>query len=205
MRRFPDFSHKEFDILKKLNSPVKIQDFIDSLPINFERKGETCRSPLQALIHNEAHCIEGAMLAAAAFWYHGEKPLLMDLKTAAKDLDHVVALFRYKNRWGAISKTNHAVLRYRDPVYKNIRELAMSYFNEYFFDDGKKTMRSFSRPFNLLRYGASWLTSQKDLWHIADDLDDCTHIEILGRGEARVLRQVTKVEIRAGNIEEWKK
>lgn len=144
-------------------------------------------------------------MAAAALWYHGEKPLLFDLKTTDDDMDHVVALFRRKGKWGAISKTNHVVLRYRDPVYKNVRELAMSYFNEYFLQNRKKTLRSFSRPFSLFRYGSDWLTSKKNLWYIADDLDDSPHTPILGKGDARMLRPVHRIEIKAGDIEEWKK
>src|SRR3989344_6349937 len=123
MRKFPAKDIKEFKIFKKLNSPSKIQDFLNEIPINFEKKGETCKSPLVVLKSNNAHCIEGAMLASAALWYHGEKPLLLDLKTSNDDEDHVVALFKANNRWGAISKTNHAVLRYRDPIYLSVREL----------------------------------------------------------------------------------
>ena len=158
MRKFPSPYRKEFEIFKKLDTPVKIQDFLDAIRINFEVKRETCRSPLMVLRHKEAHCMEGAMLAAACFWYNGQRPLLLDLKTMVrprspqeKDDDHVVALFKENGRWGAVSKTNHAGLRYRDPVYKTVRELALSYFHEYFLDNGVKTMRSYSAPFSLLQ------------------------------------------------------
>ena len=201
MRNFPDLQHKEFAIFKKLRSPAKIQDFLDAIPINFETEGETCRSPLITLKHKEAHCMEGALLAAAALWRHGERPLLLDLKSA--DDDHVVTLFKYKTRWGAISKTNHAVLRWRDPVYKTVRELAMSYFNEYFLDNGRKTLRSFSTPFSLLRYGKSWLAAEENLWHIAADLDDSPHFNILANGAARRLRRADSLEIEAGKLTQW--
>src|SRR3990170_6800559 len=171
MRNFPDLQHKEFGVFKKLKSPEKIQDFLDAIPINFETGGETCRSPLMTLKHKEAHCMEGAVLAAAALWRHGERPLLLDLKSTENDDDHVVTLFKYKNRWGAISKTNHAILRWRDPVYKTVRELAMSYFHEYIVVDGEKTMRAFSKPFDVSRYAPKWVVAEDDLVDMIADLD----------------------------------
>ncbi len=205
MKRFPTLRHKEFDIFKKLNSPVKIQNFVDGLCINFEPTRETCRSPLLVLRRWEAHCMEGAMLSAAALWYNGEKPLLLDLKTTKDDHDHVVALFRRDGLWGAISKTNHAVLRYRDPIYKNVRELAMSYFNEYFLDNGKKTMRSYSAPFSLLTLDSRWLTARENLWQIGADLDDSKHFSVLPKNGASKLRCADQVEIETGKIVQWEK
>src|SRR5512132_4274323 len=128
MRKFPARHVPEFEVFKKLDTPAKIQDFLDSFPQNLEWDGETCHSPLYVLRHRKAHCMEGAMLAAAILWYHGEKPLVMDLKTTKRDVDHIVAPFKAGGRWGALSKVNTATLRYRDPVYRSIRELAMSYF-----------------------------------------------------------------------------
>ena len=203
MRNFPDLQHKEFAIFKKLNSPEKIQDFLETMPINFETGGETCRSPLMTLKHKEAHCMEGAVLAAAALWRHGERPLLLDLKSTENDDDHVVTLFKYRNRLGAISKTNHAVLRWRDPVYKTVRELAMSYFNEYFLDNGRKTLRSFSSPFSLLRYDKNWLAAKENLWHIAADLDNSPHFNILGNGAVWCLRRADPLEVEAGKLTQW--
>ena len=205
MRRFPALDAKEFRFFKKLNSPAKVQDLLNRMPQNFDAGRRTCRSPLMALERNRAHCMEGAMLAAAIFWYHGERPLVLDLRTTKKDDDHVVALFKRHGRWGAVSKTNHAVLRYRDPIYKNIRELTMSYFNEYFLDDGIKTLREYSAPFDLRRYGADWLTSKKNLWEIPYDLDRSRHFKILPPGGAKNLRLADKIEIESGKIVEWKK
>ncbi len=187
-------------LFKKLSTPAKIQDFLNTLPYNFETNGETCRSPREVLIHKKAHCLEGACLAAAVLWYHGEKPLLLDLRSTRNDLDHVVALFKKNGCWGAISKTNHAVLRYREPVYKTIRELALSYFHEYFLDTGEKTMRDYSQPFSLISYGTEWVTSVEDLWDIGADLDDSPHISILPVGIK--LRRADKVEIAAGKLVE---
>lgn len=205
MRQFPFEIRKEFSLLKKLRTPAQVQDFLEGIPINFERERETCRSPRYVLRRNKAHCLEGALVAAAAFWYQGRPPLLLDLKTTEHDLDHVVALFKEDNRWGAVSKTNHAVLRYRDPIYETVRELALSYFNEYFLDDGVKTLRSYSAPFNLLRMNDDWLTSRKNLWDISDALDNSPHFNILKKGAARRLRLADPIERKAGRLVQWRR
>ena len=178
---------------------------MDKLPINFEKNGETCRSPFMVLKHREAHCMEGAMLAAAALWYNGESPLLLDLKTNGYDSDHVVTLFRQGRYWGALSKTNHAVLRYRDPVFSTIRELALSYFNEYFLDNGVKIMRSYSAPYSLLKHGDKWLASEKDLLYVADALDRSKHFDIVNKKTTFLLRKADPIERKAGKITEWKR
>ena len=198
-----DFSSREFKTFRRLNTPQKIQDFLNSIPINFEEKGETLMSPRRVLREKKAHCMEGALLAAAALWMNGEKPLLLDIKTTKDDMEHVVALFKKFGRWGAISKTNHVVLRYREPVYKSVRELAMSYFHEYFLDSGKKTMRSFSGPFDLRRFGKEWLTSEKNLWYISKALDKSPHEKILTPVMAKKLRKADLIEAKAGKLKEW--
>lgn len=152
----------------------------------------------------KAHCFEGALFAAAALAYHGRKPLLLDLRTIAPDEDHVVALFREGGLWGAISKTNHAILRYRDPIYKTIRELALSYFHEYILDDGRKTLREYSKPFDVSRFPAEkWLTVEEDLHWLVDALDDSPHFPIAPATALRKLRKAYKEEIAASNITEW--
>ncbi len=113
-------------VLRELNTPSKIQDFLNGLAINHEKKGETYLSPRRVLVERKAHCLEGALLAATALWIAGQKPLLMDLRTLENDDDHVVALYRTNGYWGAISKTNHSVLRFRDPIYRTLRELTLS-------------------------------------------------------------------------------
>lgn len=203
MKQFPHRKHTEFNIFKKLNSPSKIQDFLDNIPINFELHGETYRSPLFTLRHNEAHCMEGALLAAAMLWYHGEKPLIIDLNTIEQDENHVITLFKRHNRWGAISKTNHATLRYRDPVYKSVRELALSYFNEYFLDNGAKTLRSYSRPFNLTAYNPDWVITDKDAWDLVEKLDYIPHFDLFTSKHARILRPADAMEIKMGKLVEW--
>ncbi len=201
-----NLTEREIKIFKKLNTPAKIQDFINTLSPNFERNGETCSSPRVTLSRGTAHCLEGAYLAAAILWFHGEKPLLLDLKSGKKDFDHVVTLFKRDGMWGAISKTNHAVLRYREPVYKSVRELAMSYFHEYFTNhDGKKTLESFSKPYNLKKFGTGWITSTEDLWNIGALLDASPHISIVSKRISKQLRKADPIEIEAGKLVEYKK
>ena len=193
------------DELKKLNTPQKIQDYLDSIPFNYEKSGETCMSPFMILKEKKAHCIEGAMLAASLMALQGQKPLIMSLKVKKGDYDHVVALFKYKGFWGAVSKTNHSVLRYRDPVYKTIRELALSYFHEYFLTKtGEKTLLGYSNPINLNRFGKKWKTSQNNLWNIAETIYDIKHNSIIPKGNEKYIRKATKIEIEGASIKEWK-
>ncbi|MEK7138025.1 MAG: hypothetical protein AAB787_00810 [Patescibacteria group bacterium] len=157
------------------------------------------------LKHNKAHCMEGALFAAAVFQFHGQKPYLLHLKTTKNDFEHVIAPFKVKNHWGAISKTNHAVLRYREPVYKNIRELVMSYFHEYFLNKtAQKTLRSYSDLLDLNQFNSkNWVTSEKDLWYIDRALDKISHHSILTKEMIKSLRKADPVEIRAGKITGW--
>jgi hypothetical protein len=199
------FTRVELAVFKRLSTPQKIQDFLETLPVNFERDGETIRSPRRVLRDRTAHCLEGALFAAAALYVHGELPLIVNLKTTDRDVDHVLAVFRRSGRWGAITKTNHAVLRYREPVYKSIRELAMSYFHEYFLDDGKKTMRSFSKPLDLRKFNSrGWMTDEEDLWYVSKALDLVPHERILSLAALRGLRRADRIEIKAGKLTEWR-
>ncbi len=204
LKRPKVFDRPEFGVFKRLNTPAKIQDFVDGIPMNFST---TCRSPLTVLRKHRAYCIEGAFLAASIFWYHGRPPLVFCLNTVDPDFDHVLALFRKKNPpaggWGAVSKTNHPVLRYREPVYKNVRELAMSYFHEYFLDNGKKTMRSYSEPLDLRKFGTDWLVSDKNIWYIDDTLAKSKKYKILDRGTINHLRSADKIERTATKATQW--
>ncbi len=202
-------SSAEQKVFSRLNSPQKIQTFLESIPINFERKGETNLSPRQVLKRRRAHCFEGAVFAAAALAYHGHKPLLMDFATRYDDEDHAVALFKNNGLWGAISKTNHAVLRYRDPVYKSPRELAMSYFHEYFMWDGRKSLRAYSEPFDLSKF-------KPENWVIRDDTDQALdwlmtalaasrYSEIAPSIAMKSLRRATPSEIKSLKLTDWRK
>ncbi len=197
-------TEKEYELLRKLSTPQKIQDFLDTLPRNNEKQGHTCVSPRVALREKKAHCIEGACIAALALWMHGERPLLLDLKALKPDDDHVVALYKQNGYWGAISKTAHPVLRFRDPVYRTIRELALSYFHEYFLPgDGMKTLRSYSRPFSLKRFGTEWITREDGLWDIASALDESQHYPLVPDENKQYLRKASKIEVEAGDLSEW--
>lgn len=193
-------------IFGRLSTPQKIQDFLEKLPVNFEEKGETCYSPRLVLRYRKAHCLEGAVFAAAALQTHGYQPLILDLRATKKDQDHVIAVFRQNGRWGAISKTNHAVLRYREPVYRDIRELVMSYFHEYFLDNGQKTLRSYSDPLDLSRFdNKHWMTAEKEVWYIDHYLDKVRHHPVLRKAMIKNLRRADAIEIQAGKLTKWKK
>lgn len=138
-------SPREFATLRRLDTPQKIQAFLNAIPINHEIGGQTILSVREVLRQRRAHCIEGAYFAACALWVHGEPPLVMHLDCDLSDFPHVVALFRRGGHWGAISKTNGTPLRYRDPVYRTLRELVMSYFHEYYNKRGRKTLRKIGR------------------------------------------------------------
>jgi hypothetical protein len=190
--------------LQKLSTPQKIQSHLDSLPINFEMSGETYMSVRRITAANTAHCFEGALLAAGALAYHGEKPLLMDFQTTLEDEDHVIALFTRNGYWGALSKTNHAILRYRDPVYKTPRELAMSYFHEYHLESGNKTLRAFSTPFDLTRYAPEkWITAETELQWLADALDSCRHFPAVPKINQRMIRKTSELERNMLALKEW--
>ena len=199
------FNKQELSILKKLNTPKKVQDFLDTLKVNFEPDGDTCRSPRVVLRTKNAHCIEAAMLASATLRIHGNRPLILDLTSSYGDEDHVIAVFKNQGSWGAISKSNHAVLRYREPVYKTIRELVMSYFHEYTDNKGKKTLRSYSMPVDLSRFDKlGWTTSEDNVWYIPEHLLKIPHKQILTRSQIAGLRKADKLEIEAGKLTEWK-
>ncbi len=199
-----DFTSDELRILRPLNTPKKIQNFLDTIPMNFELNGDTCLSPRRVLRERLSHCMEGAMLAAVALRLAGWKPLVVDLKTNMRDVDHVIAVFEIHGYWGAISKTNHGVLRYREPIYKNIRELAMTYFHEYFLDDGAKTMRSYSVPVDLSRFDPrGWMTAEENVWYVPHAVDDARHFSILTKSQIAGLRPTDPVERTMANIEEW--
>lgn len=200
-----DLLPDEKRLFKRLSTASRIQDYLDSIPINHEYDGETLLSPREVIRQKHAHCIEAALLAVAVFRFHKKKAYLLDLKTTGlpEDYDHVVALFKEKGCWGAISKTNHSVLRYRDPVYKSVRELVMSYFHEYFIVSGKKTLRSYSRPFQLPR-SPWWITTSENLWQIAEALDASPHIQLVTPSQIKMLRKASVFERTESVRTEWK-
>lgn len=200
------FTKKEVSIFKKLNTPAKIQDFLNTIPINHELDGlDTIKSPVRVLRENNAHCIEAAILGAYILSIHGYKPLVMHLETTKEDFEHVIAPFKdaKSGLWGALSKTNHYILRYRDPVYKSIRELVMSYFHEYTLENGTKTLRKYSRPLNLEIFGKDWSTSEEDLWDIDEELGKIKHYNIAPKDTLKKLRPTDDIERKSLGRVEW--
>jgi len=162
--------------LRRLKSPEGIQRFLDD-DVAYNNGPASFRSPRRVLRDRLAHCLEGAMLAAAALEELGHAPLLVDLE-AVRDDDHVIAVFRQHGYWGAIGKSNYAGLRFRTPVYRNLRELVMSYFEHYYNLQGEKTLRAYSRPVRMTRFPA-WRTVEHDLWEVAGHLAGLPHYELL--------------------------
>jgi hypothetical protein len=194
----------EHRLFVRLDAPQKIQTFLDRLPVNFGLNGDTAMSPRSVLKARMAHCAEGAIFAAAALAYHGRPPLLMDIRALPSDQDHIIALFREHGLWGAISKTNHAILRWRDPIYQSPRELAMTYAHEYALPGGKKSMLSFSKPFSLARYSPrSWVIAPDDLDQLLVDLDTSPHLPVAPRHALRQRRRMSRVEMLSQEVVEW--
>jgi len=199
-------SRAEFATLERLDSPQKIQTFLNAIPINHEIGGETVLSVREVLQQRRAHCIEGAMMAAAALWVNGEPPLVMHLDCHISDFPHVITLFRRHGAWGAISKTNGAPLRYRDPIYRSLRELALSYFHEYSNRRGHKTLRSYSCSFDLRRVDpAEWVTSTKSCWKTHDRLVELRHFALISKRQERLLAKRDAFERRASRLVEYPK
>jgi hypothetical protein len=191
-------------VFSRLNTPQKIQTFIEKLPPNFELKGDTCMSPRRVLRTRTCHCAEGAVLAAAILIYHGKPVWLIDMQSLPSDHDHIVAVFRERGLWGAISKTNHAVLRWRDPIYRSPRELMMSYAHEYNLNFGKKSLLAFSRPFSLNRFAPRrWLIAEEELHWLMDALDESPHVPVAPRHALRKRRRTTRVELKSQDVTEW--
>ncbi len=200
-----NLTSSELKLFRSLNTPGKIQNFINKIPINFEENGDTCYSPRRILKENKCHCMEGAVLAVLILQVNGFPPLLVDMTASKKDFDHVIAVFEVERKWGAISKTNHATLRYREPIYNSIRELVMSYFHEYTNDNGEKTLRSYSDAVDLSVFdNINWMTTENELWEIPEYLAEVEHFQILAKSQISNLRKADEIEIKAGNIVEYK-
>jgi hypothetical protein len=186
-------SPREYRTLKRLSTPEKIQEFLNAIPCNHEIGGETVLSVREVLRQRRAHCIEGAMLAAAAMWANGRPPLLMHLDCHESDYPHVIAVFRHGRHWGAISKTNGAPLRYRDPIYRSLRELVLSYFHEYSNKRGHKTLRSYSNAFDMRRIDpAEWVTAEKSCWKTHDRLAELRHFPLITRRQEKLLTRMDR-------------
>jgi len=185
-----------------MKTPALIQRFLDEdIGYNKELRGYTCYSPRLVLREGVAHCMEGSLLAAMALRRLGYPPLLVDLE-AVRDSDHVLAVYRVGGCWGAVAQSDYSGLRSREPVYASIRELAMSYFEDYYNPRGEKTLRAYSRPLNLTRFDRSlqWMTTLEEVWAIPEHLCEISHTQILTREqERRLVRMDTKL-YQAGRV-----
>lgn len=170
-----------------LKTPAGVQRFLDSMTYHL---AQTSWSPRKVLREQTAHCLEGAIFAAAALRVLGFPPLVWDLE-ADQDTDHVLAIYKVRGCWGAVAKSNFNGCRGREPVYRTLRELAMSYFNIYFNLRGERTLRRYSRPVNLARFDdRTWMTSEKDVWFIAEHLCEIPHTELFTRAQVKNLTRV---------------
>jgi len=181
------FTPRELRQLRALRTPFGVQRFLDRLPYHHAM---TAWSPRRVLRAGTAHCLEGAIFAAAALRVLGFKPLLWDLE-AVRDVDHVLAVYHYDGHWGAVGKSNFAGLRFREPVHRNLRELAISYFDVYYNLLGQRTLRAYSRPVDLSRFDdREWMTAEKSVWFIPEHLIHVKHTPLLSRQQIRRLNSL---------------
>ncbi len=190
--RMYGLTRDETALLRSLRTPEKVQAYLDGLAYNLEPDGDTLRSPRRVMRDRTAHCAEGAFFAAAAFRVNGRPPLIVDLESVRDD-DHILAVYRDAGLWGAVATSKFAGLRFRAPVYRTVRELVMSYFEDYYNWDGERTLRAFSRPISLARFDRiDWMTSEQDLWPIVEYLTVAPHTALIPRTAARRLPTLDK-------------
>jgi hypothetical protein len=188
---------REVRSLRALRTPYGVQRALEAMPYHH---ASTAWSPRRVLREWTAHCLEGAIFAAAALRVLGFPPLLLDL-VAVQDTDHVLAVYRTRRRWGAIAKSNFAGLRYREPVYRSVRELVMSYFDDYINLRGDRTLRAYSKPLNLARFDRrGWMTTEADVWWIAEHLVGVPHTRLLTPAMTRALHRTDRRSLHAGLV-----
>jgi hypothetical protein len=194
-KAMPEWTAAEQAVLAKLDAPVKIQRYLNDTPYD---PSPGTASPLRVMRERKANCFEGALFGAAALRRLGHPPLLVDMRSHNDD-DHVLAVFRRAGAWGCVAKSNFTVLRFREPVYRSIRELMMSYFDVYFNSIGEKTLRAFSAPFDLTRFDKDrWMTTEEDVSYIGDALDRARHYEVMTPAMVRGLQRMDPDLVKAG-------
>jgi len=192
------FSPAELRKLRSLKTPHGIQRLLDEMPYHL---ADTAWSPKRVLQENTSHCYEGALFAAAALRVNGYPPLILDLE-AEHDTDHVIAVYRVDGHWGSVAKSNYTGCRYREPVYRSLRELALSYFEVYFNLRGERTLRTFSRPVNMKRFDhLDWMTTEKPVWFVAEYLLTISHTPLISRAQAKKLHRLDSRSFRAGCLD----
>jgi hypothetical protein len=191
------FTPAELRTLRSLKTPYGIQRFLDAMPYHL---ATSAWSPRRVLHERTAHCLEGAIFAAAALRANGYPPTLVDLE-AEQDTDHVLAVFRERGHWGAVAMSNYVGCRYREPIHRTLRELAISYFDVYFNLRGDRTLRTYSRPVDLRRFDEKrWMTNEKDVWFIPEHLLVIPHTRLLTPAMERRLNRLDRRSIDAGLV-----
>jgi len=184
--------------LQRLSPPWRIQERLDAM--DYDTAGAGCRSPRRVLRERRVQCMDGALFAAAALRVQGHRPLIVDLE-AVQDDDHVLAVFRSGGRWGAIARSNYSGLRYREPLFRTVRDLALSYFESYFNLRRQKTLRRYSVPVDLSRFDArGWMTAEEDLWDIPDYLVGVLHFPLITPRQVHALATVDRRMFGAGLV-----
>jgi hypothetical protein len=190
------FSRKELAIFGRLSSPFKIQEFLLRLPYSAE---ERYRSPKTVLADRVAHCFDGALFAAAALRYIGYRPLIFDMLPNERDDDHIVALYRKNGHWGGVAKSNFAGLTFREPIHRTLRELALSYFEQFYNIRREKTLRAYTVPLDLRAFDRiDWMGSDDGLDPIGVRLDGIRKVKLLSAAMARGLSSLDERSYRAG-------
>ena len=191
------FSREQRSVLRGLDTPFKIQTYLDSLRYPAD---DFNRSPLRVMLDRKANCFDGALFAAFALWRLGHPPRIVDL-FADNDDDHLLALFKMRGAWGAIAKSNYVGLRFREPVYRSLRELVMSYFEPFYNTLGERTLRSYTRPISLRRFDRlGWVTEQAALGVVAEHTEKVARIPVLTNAMVRDLSPVDWRSYQAGRL-----
>jgi hypothetical protein len=182
---------------RNLKSPVAVQEYLDSIPYKAE---ELDRSPLRVITDGQAHCLDGGIFAALALWRIGFRPLILDLVPApGMDDDHVLAVFQVDGTWGALAKSNYPILRYREPVYRSLRELAMTYFEFFFSLQREKTLRAYTRPIDLSHFqDPSWMWDEEGVKKISKRLYSLKPIPLITEKSAQLLNLSDERTYKAG-------
>jgi len=189
---------REASFLRRLTPAWRIQRFLDE--IDYDVAGAGCRSPRRVLRERRAQCMDGALFAAAALRVQGRPALIVDLE-GVWDSDHVLAVFREDGCWGAVARSNFSGLRFREPIHRTIRDLALSYVEAYFNLRRQKTLRRYSRPVNLARFDSrGWMTAEEDLWYVPEHLVDVRHYRLLTPAQEKRLGPVDRRTYQAGLV-----
>jgi len=191
-------TQSERQVMARLTTPRKIQDFLDGLAYSTEI---IYRCPLRVLRERIAHCFDGAMFGAAALRCLGYPPLILNMPAILHDDDHLLALYKRDGRWGAVAKSNFVGLRFREPIYVTLHELVMSYFEQFYNVERRKTMRSYTVPLNLKAFDKlNWMTNDETLERIGERLDEIRKVRLLTRRMIANLSLVDERSYRAGML-----